>query len=142
MALAPRPSTGRDKGGGKSSVKSAAGKAAQRARNGTRSGSSGLVKPMAKYPALTWEDVEEEVEHVVDLSFKITQAQMGANGYFLLSCALPLEYGHAALEAAMQSRDGMIYARLYNVSVGAFLKRMMEDIEDEHEDDGDGDSGS
>jgi hypothetical protein len=140
MALAPRPSTGRSKGGGKSSVKSAAGKAQQRARNrangsGTKSGSSGLVKPMAKYPALSWSEVEDEVEHVVDLALKVTQAQLGANGYFLLSCALPTQYAHAALEAAMQSNDGMLYVRMYKVDIRTFLRAMMDE-----EEDGDGDT--
>lgn len=137
MGLAPRPNTGRDKGGGKSSVKSAAGKAAQRKRNGTKSGSSGLVKPMAKYPALDWSEVEEDADHVVDLAMKITQAQLGANGYFLLSCALPAEYAHAALEAAMQSNDSMLYVRMYKVDIGKFIKAMMDELGEE----GDGEDG-
>lgn len=128
MALAPRrPTNPADKGGSRASVKSAAGKAEQRKRNKTASGSSGLIKPLAKYPSLNWEEVEEDVEHVVDLALKIQQAQLGANGYFLLSCALPAEYAHAGIDAHMASNEGMLFVRMYKVPVSKFLERMMQE---------------
>jgi hypothetical protein len=135
MALAPRPRTNAaDKGGNRASVKGAAGKAEQRKRNKTASGSSGLIKPLAKYPSLAWEEVEDDVEHVVDLALKIQQAQLGANGYFLLSCALPAEYAHAGIDAHMASNEGMLYVRMYKVPISKFLERMMEEAEEDGND--------
>lgn len=132
MALAPRNPA--DKGGNRASVKSKEGKAEQRKRNKTASGSSGLIKPLAKYPSLDWEDVEDDVEHVVDVALKIQQAQLGANGYFLLSCALPAEYAHAGIDAHIASNEGMLYVRMYKVPVSKFLERMNEEAEDDGDD--------
>jgi hypothetical protein len=130
MALAPRNNPA-DKGGNRSSVKSAAGKAAQRARNGTSSGSSGGAKRVQQYPSLDWTEVEDDVEHVVDLAMKVTQAQLGANGYFIMQCAIPASYAHAAIDAAMASNDAMLYVRMYRVSIDKFLEAMQEDEDDE-----------
>lgn len=140
MALAPRNAGPSNEGGKRASVKGKEGKAEQRKRNGTRSGSSGLVKPLAKYPSLDWEDVENDVEHVVDLAMKIQQAQLGANGYFLLSCALPAAYAHAGIDAHMASNEGMLYVRMYKVSPAMFMQRMIEEMAEEGED-GDADTG-
>lgn len=136
MPLAPRPSSSRDKGGSKSSVKSATGKAAQRARSGTNLGSSGQAKKLSNYPSLDWDTVADDVEHVTDLAMKITQAQLGANGYFLLSAALPVAYAHAGIDAHLASNDGMLYVRFYKVSVDKFLQAMMDDEDNMESDDG------
>jgi len=137
MGLAPRTAPA-DRGGNRSSVKGAAGQAARRARSGTNLGSSGTAKPLAKYPSLDWTEVEDEVEHVVDLAMKITQAQLGANGYFLLSCALPAAYAHAGIDAHLASNDGMLYVRMYKVSIERFMRALAE--QEEEAADGDSDT--
>lgn len=133
MALAPKAPRNEpsNKGGNRSSVKSAEGKAAQRARNkeatGTQSGSSGAGKSISKYPALNWEEVEQDVRHVADFSAKITQAQLGSFGYFNMGMNLPESYAHAAIDAAMASRDAMVYIRVYQVPIDMFIERLQQE---------------
>lgn len=115
------------------STDSAEGKRAQRARNkaaGTRSGSSGAATKVQDYPVVAWEEIEDEVRHLVDIAGKITHSQVGAAGQMVATLSVPLEFAHALLDTHMQARDGLVYMRLYYVSIEDYLGPM-DDDEDE-----------
>lgn len=126
----------------RSSVYSAEGKANQRARNGnaTRSGSSGAATEVKNYPGLDWDDVQEDVSHVVDLAARMSHTQVGSAGQMVATLNVPLAYAHALLDAHMSSRSGMLYIRIYNVPLEKFLGEMGDDlnvISDDGDEDGD-----
>ena len=116
------------------STDSAEGKRRQRARNsgGTRSGSSGAATKVQDYPAVAWEDIEDEVAHLTDVAGKITHSQVGAAGQMVATLSVPLEYAHALLDTHMKARDGLVYIRLYYVSLEDYLG----EIDNEEDDDG------
>lgn len=122
MPFAPKTRSPADQGGNRASTKSAAGKRAQRERNGnaTSSGSSGAAKKLKDYPEVDWSTVEDEVEHVTDISGKIVQSQLGAGGYYTMLVAVPKEYAPNALLAALKSQESMMYMRFYTVPLRFF----------------------
>lgn len=113
-------------------MKSASGKAAQRARNkasgtGTHNGSSGAALKLANYPCVDWDQVEDEVVHVTDISGKVTQSQMGAGGYYTMLIAIPMSYIHNAVDAALASQEGMLYIRMYKAPLSLYVSDVDED---------------
>lgn len=121
---------------GQASAATKEGKAAQRARNAgttttTRAGSSGKMIAASKYPMLDWATVENEVEWVTDLAGVISHSQVGASGNAIASVGVPLAYAHALLDAHLASRDGMVYFRVYTVSIDKFVERLKADEEAE-----------
>jgi hypothetical protein len=116
----------------RSSVYNAEGKANQRARNGnaTRSGSSGAATEVKNYPSLSWEEVENDVEHVVDIAARMSHTQVGSAGQMVATLNVPLAYAHALLDAHMASRSGMIYVRIYNVPIERFIGAVGERLEE------------
>lgn len=140
MAFAPRSAratpadTGTTPSRSKSSVKSAEGKAAQRARNKeagsvSRSGSSGAAQSIAKAPKRLWEEVEDEVRHLCDIAGKISHSQVGSSGYLISTLSTPLEYAHDLLDAHLKARDGLVYIRVYYVSMEDYLGPL-DDLDD------------
>lgn len=132
MAFAPRPGrstpadTGTTPSRSKSSVKSAEGKAAQRKRNReagniSPSGSSGAAQSIAKAPKRLWEEVEHEVKHLCDIAGKISHSQVGSSGYLISTMSTPLEYAHDLLDVHLKARDGLVYMRIYYVSLEDYL---------------------
>lgn len=128
----PRASRGTpaDTGGAgsksRSSVKSAEGKAAQRARNKaagstSRSGSSGTAIAMSSLPKRLWDEVEGEVTHLADIAGKISHSQVGSSGFLISTLSTPLEYAHDLLDVHLKSRAGMVYVRIYYVSLDDYL---------------------
>jgi hypothetical protein len=120
----------------RSSVYSAEGKANQRARNGniTRSGSSGAALEVKSYPALSWEEVEDDVEHVVDIAARMSHTQVGSAGQMVATINVPIAYAHALLEAHLASRSGMMYIRVYHVPISRFLTELDDDMGEEVDD--------
>lgn len=136
MAFAPRipADTGTTPSKSKSSVKSASGKAAQRARNKangsvTGSGSSGAALRIAKAPKRMWEEIEDDVTHLTDVAGKISHSQVGSSGYLISTLSVPLEYAHDLLDVHLKARDGLVYIRVYYVSLEDYLGPM-EDMEE------------
>lgn len=145
MAFAPKvtptpPGTPADTGTraskSKSSVASASGKAAQRARNKasgagaiTNSGSSGAALRIAKAPKRMWEEIEDDVVHLTDVAGKISHSQVGSSGYLISTLSVPLEYAHDLLDVHLKARDGLVYIRVYYVSLEDYLGPM-EDMEE------------
>ena len=126
MALAPR--TTPDKQGGKKagSTDSREGKADQRARNKeagsvTRAGSSGSALAIAKAPKRVWEEVEHEVTHLTDIAGRISHSQVGSSGYLVATISTPLEFAHDLLDVHLKARDGLVYMRIYHVSLEDYL---------------------
>lgn len=124
----------------RSSVASADGKAAQRKRNVdangkplTRSGSSGVAKQTAHLPSRLWEEVADEVEHLTDVAGRISHSQVGSAGQMVATLSVPLEYAHDLLDVHLKARDGMVYMRLYYVSLADYLGELDDD---EPEDEG------
>jgi hypothetical protein len=122
------------------SVKGAEGKAAQRKRNKeaggtTRSGSTGSAKRVQDYPAVDWTDIADEVVHLHDVAGKLTHSQVGAAGQMIATLSVPIDYAHALLDVHMKARDGLVYMRLYYVSLADFLGEMDDDDDEDDEDD-------
>jgi hypothetical protein len=111
------------------SVKGAEGKAAQRARNKkagttTRSGSSGAAKRVSDYPVVAWEEIEADVTHLADIAGKMTHSQVGSAGQMIATLSVPLEFAHALLDTHLLARDGLVYIRMYHVSLEDYLGPM------------------
>jgi hypothetical protein len=138
--LAPRPSfatnesTGqtRDSGLGKE------GKARQRDRNAasphkglTTSGSSGSAKYVAQMPKVPFEDVEDVLVHLCDISGKMSHTQVGSSGWQTSTLNVPLAYAHEVLEAHLAAQQGMLFLRVYYVPIEAFLPPELEDDDGE-----------
>ena len=126
-------------------VKGAEGKATQRARNVdaegkplTRSGSSGIAKKVQHMPSRLWEEVEGEVKHLTDIAGRISRSQVGSAGQMIATISVPLEYAHDLLDVHMQARDGMVYMRLYYVSLADYLGDMGDEDDDPYALDGEG----
>lgn len=122
-------------------VKGAEGKAEQRKRNVgpdgkplTRSGSSGAATKVSAYPAVDWEDIEDEVQHLTDVAGRISHSQVGAGGQMVATVSVPLEYAHSLLDVHMKARDGLVYFRMYYVDLATYLG---DDGSDDDEDDDD-----
>ncbi len=129
MALAPKAGQKRaasDQGGKRSSVASASGKAAQRARNGSHMGSSGTGIRLRDFPQVDWDELVDAV-HLTDIAGKISHTQVGSAGTVTATLNVPVSYLHALLDAHVQSRDAMIYIRVYHVPMEAFLSRMADE---------------
>jgi len=137
MGFAPRatPGTPADTGTApsrsKSSVASASGKAAQRKRNKeagnvTNSGSSGAAKSISKLPKRLWDDIGDEVTHLCDIAGKISHSQVGSSGYLISTLSTPLEYAHDLLDVHLKARDGLVYIRIYHVSLADYLGPLAE----------------
>ena len=140
MAFAPppniagKPDTGTAPSKSKSSVASASGKAAQRKRNKaagavTNSGSSGAALSIAKLPKRSWEELAGEATHLTDIAGKISHSQVGSSGYLISTLSTPLEFAHDLLDVHLKARDGMVYIRIYYVSLEDYLGPM-DDIAD------------
>lgn len=99
----------------------------------TRSGSSGMATKVKDYPAVDWEEIEDEVQHLTDIAGRISHSQVGAGGQMVATVSVPLEYAHQLLDVHMKARDGMVYFRMYYVDLATYLGDMDED--DEYEDD-------
>ena len=116
------------------SVKSAEGKAAQRERNkgadgkpATRSGSSGTALKTSAMPSKLWEEIEGDVKHLADIAGRISHSQVGSAGQMIATINCPLEYAHDLLDVHLKARDGMVYMRLYYVSLEDYLGPMAGD---------------
>lgn len=127
MALAPRKQGGQNRQRSKAADKDF--KKEQRARNGTRSGSSGAGKKVSGLPKVEWSEIEETVDHVTDITGKISHSQVGASGLMSVTLQIPLEYAHNALSAHLASRDALVYIRVYGVSFEKFLKAAGVDLD-------------
>ena len=122
------------------------GKAEQRKRNVgadgkplTRSGSSGIAKKTSTMPKRLWEEIEAEVTHLTDIAGRISHSQVGSAGQMVTTLSCPLEYAHDLLETHLRARDGMVYMRLYYVSLEDYLGPLDdEDAEDDELGDDDG----
>lgn len=104
------------------------GKRAQRSRNKdsptaklTTSGSSGQAKQIAQFPKIPFTDVEDDVQHLCDIAGRISHSQVGNTGWLTSTLNVPLEYAHDVLEAHMASKAGMVFMRLYYVSIDDYL---------------------
>lgn len=135
MTLPPKPGSK-----SRSSTDTATGKAAQRARNKeagsiTRAGSSGKAKAIAKYPKRSWEELThgDAVTHVADIAGKISHSQIGGNGYMTSTINTPMEFAHDLLEAHQRCADGLVYIRVYHVSVEDYLGELAEGDDDGEE---------
>lgn len=129
MALAPRPSPPKVNKKKTSSIATAEGKADQRARNKaagsvTRSGSSGNALKIAEAPKKLWDEVKDEVVHLTDIAGKISHSQVGASGYLVATISTPLEFAHDLLDVHLKAREGLVYMRLYYVSLEDYLGEM------------------
>lgn len=130
MGLAPRPAfaTNESTGQSRDSGHGQAGKARQRANNKdngtshlTTSGSSGAAKSVANYPKVPFEDVEDVLVHLCDISAKMSHTQVGSSGWQTSSLNVPLQYAHDVLEAHLASQQGMLFLRVYYVPLDVFL---------------------
>ena len=113
------------------------GKAEQRKRNVdengrplTRSGSSGAAKKVQHMPSRLWDEIEDEVVHLVDIAGRISHSQVGAAGQMVATLSVPLAYAHDLLDVHMKANDGMVYMRMYYVSLADYLGEMDEDDDD------------
>lgn len=129
MALAPRPAPTKPAGKKSGSTDSAEGKADQRARNKaagsvTRAGSSGNALKIAEAPKRLWDEVKDEVVHLTDIAGRISHSQVGASGYLVATISTPLEFAHDLLDVHLKAREGLVYMRLYYVSLEDYLGEM------------------
>lgn len=136
MALAPRPVTAEKKTRSRSSTDTAEGKAEQRARNkeagtGTRAGSSGKALEIARAPRRVWDEVKDEVTHLTDIAGRISHSQVGSSGYLVATISTPLEFAHDLLDVHLKAREGLVYMRLYYVSLEDYLGEMggLDDVD-------------
>ena len=83
-----------------------------------------VPKPVVQYPSVDWDEVDDVVEHVVDVVGKISHSQMGTTGNVVSSINCPTAYAHATLEAHLASRDSMVYIRIYKISHEFFREKM------------------
>lgn len=129
VKLAPRPGTGRaPSDSNRSTVKSAEGQAAKKARQRLEGVAVGTVaKPFTKYPQLDWSTIENDVELISEFAGRISQSQMGTNGFYSTTMYVPKAYAHAVLEAALAQEGGMMYIRMYKVPITPFLQKMYDD---------------
>lgn len=127
MPLAPRVQTEPSRKT-RSSTSSREGKAAKRARERELMpvGPS-KPPPSGKYPQLDWATVEDDVVHAADVAGKITQSQLGSNGFYSMTVYVPESYAHAVLDAALAQKGCMAYIRIYTVPIKLFVDAMMED---------------
>jgi len=114
------------------------GKADQRKRNVdengkplTRSGSSGSATKVQHMPSKLWDEIEDEVIHLVDIAGRISHSQVGAAGQMVATLSVPLAYAHDLLDVHMKANDGMVYMRMYYVSLADYLGEMDDDDEDD-----------
>jgi hypothetical protein len=119
-------------------VDSAEGKSAQRRRNVdengkplTRSGSSGSATKVQHMPSKLWDEIEDEVVHLTDIAGRISHSQVGAAGQMVATLSVPLAYAHDLLDVHMKANDGMVYMRMYYVSLADYLGEMDDDELDE-----------
>jgi hypothetical protein len=111
------------------SVKGADGKAEQRKRNAeagnkTRSGSSGVGVATSKMPSRLWEEVEGDVKHLTDIAGRISHSQVGSAGQMIATISVPLEFAHDLLDVHLKASDGMVYMRMYYVSLADYMGDM------------------
>jgi len=104
------------------------GKKGQRARNVdengkplTRSGSSGAATKVQHMPSRLWDDIAPDVQHLTDVAGRISHSQVGAAGQMVATLNVPLEYAHDLLDVHMKARDGMVYMRMYYVSLEDYM---------------------
>jgi hypothetical protein len=114
------------------------GKADQRKRNVdengkplTRSGSSGSATKVQHMPSKLWDEIEDEVIHLVDIAGRISHSQVGSAGQMVATLSVPMAYAHDLLDVHMKANDGMVYMRMYYVSLADYLGEMDDDDEDD-----------
>ena len=136
MALAPRPTPPNVTKKKTSSIATAEGKADQRSRNKeagsvTRAGSSGKALQIAQAPRRLWDEVKDEVTHLTDIAGRISHSQVGSSGYLVATISTPLEFAHDLLDVHLKAREGLVYMRLYYVSLEDYLGEMggLDDVD-------------
>jgi hypothetical protein len=97
----------------------------------TRSGSSGAATKVQHMPSKLWDDIESEVVHLVDIAGRISHSQVGAAGQMVATLSVPLAYAHDLLDVHMKANDGMVYMRMYYVSLADYLGEMDDEDEDD-----------
>lgn len=91
-----------------------------RASKNVNQKNQGRVTELNSWPMLDWETVGGEAEHIADLSAKFTQSNVGHQGILNMTMAIPVAYAHAAVDTHLASQDGVVYIRVYRVSMESF----------------------